>query len=252
MRGSLPEIGLAIHASKMANRFTAVPAFGKKLNVPEQIIFQKIEQLRTKVRRPVVVALDGGSGAGKTTIAERLMRLIAVALVRLDDFYQTVILELEWPHKTVEQRLNGVFNWSRVRREALEPLRAGRPGRWHAFDFMRGLGGAGTYSLKEEVTQVAPAPTILIEGAYSASPPLRDLIDLAVLVDLQSKERHLRAAARGDNAEFQAKWHEIWDDVETYYFEHVCPPESFDLVVGNDDNPEPPGGRDCLSGFLTT
>ena len=167
------------------------------------------------------------------------MRLTEVALVRLDDFYQTVIPESEWSHKTVEQRLNGVFDWSRVRSQALEPLRAGRPGRWHAFDFMRGLGWAGTYSLKEEVTQVAPAPTILIEGAYSASPPLRDLIDLAVLVDLQSKMRHLRTAARGDDTEFLAKWHEIWDDVETYYFEHVCLPDSFELVIRNDDDVEP-------------
>ena len=213
------------------------------MNVPEQIIFQKIEHLRTKVRRPIVIALDGGSGAGKTTIAERLMRLTEVALVRLDDFYQTVIPESEWPHKTLEHRLNGVFDWSRVRSEALEPLRAGRPGRWHAFDFMRGLGKGGTYSLKEEVTQVAPAPTILIEGAYSASPPLRDLIDLAVLVDLQSKLRHLRTAARGDNAEFLAEWHEIWDDVETYYFEHVGPRDSFDLVTGNEDSADHPVER---------
>jgi len=28
-----------------------------------------------------------------------------------------------------------------------------------------------------------------------------------------------------------AEWHQIWDEVETYYFEHVCPPGSFDLVV---------------------
>jgi len=96
------------------------------------------------------------------------MRLTKIALVPLDDFYQTVIPESEWPHKTVEQRLNGVFDWSRVRSEALEPLRAGRPGRWHAFDFMRGLGKEETYSLKKEVTEVTPAPTILIEGAYSA------------------------------------------------------------------------------------
>ena len=217
------------------------------MSIPEQIIFQGIEHLRTKVQRPVVVALDGGSGAGKTTIAERLMRLTEVALVPLDDFYQTVIPESEWPYKTLEQRLNGVFDWSRVRREALEPLRAGRPGRWHAFDFMRGLGKAGTYSSKEEVTQVAPAPAILVEGAYSASPPLRDLIDLAVLVDVQNKRRHIRTAAREDNAEFLARWHEIWDDVETYYFEHVCRPESFDLVILNDNNAEPSSGANAAS-----
>ena len=215
------------------------------MKIPEQIIFREIERLRTEVQRPIVVALDGGSGAGKTTIAQRLMRLTAVALVPLDDFYQTVIPETEWPHKTVEQRLNGVFNWSRVRSEALEPLRAGRPGRWHTFDFMRGIGKAGTYNLKKEVTEVAPAPTILVEGAYSASPPLRDLIDLAVLVDVQNKRRHLRTAARGDDTEFLAKWHAIWDEVETHYFQYVCPPESFDLVIRNDDNAEPSSGANA-------
>ena len=158
-----------------------------------------------------------------------------MALVRLDDFYQTVIPESELPHKTVEQRLNGVFDWSRVRSEALEPLRAGRPGRWHAFAFMRGPGEAGTYSLKEQVTEVAPAPTILVEGAYSASPPLRDLIDLAMLIDARNEVRHLRIVARGDDAEFLAQWHQMWDEVESYYFERVCPPESFDLLILNND-----------------
>jgi uridine kinase len=212
----------------------------KGMKTPEQIILREIERLRTDVRKPIVVALDGGSGAGKTTIAERLMRLTEVALVPLDDFYQTVIPESEWPQKTVEQRLNGVFDWSRVRSEALEPLRAGRPGRWHAFDFVRSLRKGGTYSLKEEVTEVTPARTILVEGAYSASPPLRDLIDLAVLVYVQNKTRHLRAVGRErDDTEFLATWRAIWDEVETHYFQYVCPPESFDLVILNDDKAEP-------------
>ena len=210
------------------------------MNSPEQRLFREVERLWSQVQRPIVVALDGGSGAGKTTIAQRFKRLTAAAIVPLDDFYQTVIPESEWPQKTVAQRLGGVFDWSRVRAEAVEPLRAGRLGRWHAFDFVRGLGKAGTYSLKEEMTEVGPAPTILLEGAYSASPPLRDLIDVAVLVDVQSQTRHSRTAVRErDPTEFLSQWHAIWDEVETYYFEHVCPPESFDLVIGNEDIAEP-------------
>jgi len=221
----LPEVGLAVHSSKMAQ-----PSQWR-MSLPEHVIFQQIERLRTKLRTPIVVALDGGSGAGKTTIAQRLVRLTRTALVPLDDFYQTVIPESEWPHKTVEQRLNGVFDWSRVRNEALKPLRAGRAGRWRAFDFTRGLSKEGTYYLKKEVTEIAPASTILVEGCYSASPPLRDLIDLAVLLDVQNQTRHLRTVARGDDTEFLDKWHRIWDAVETHYFEHVCPPGSFDLVI---------------------
>jgi uridine kinase len=206
------------------------------MNSPEQKLLTEINRIRGELRRPMVVALDGGSGAGKSTIAERLMRLTEVALVRLDDFYQTLIPESQLPHQTVAQRLNGVFDWARVRSEALEPLRAGQPGRWHAFDFVRGLGEAGTYSLKEQMTEVAPAPTILVEGAYSASPPLRDLIDLAVLVEAQNEARHLRTIARGEDAEFLTRWHRIWDEVEAYYLEHVCPPESFDLVILNEED----------------
>ena len=208
------------------------------MNSPEQKLLTEINRIRGRLRRPIVVALDGGSGAGKSTIAKRLMRLTDVALVRLDDFYQTLIPESQVPHQTVEQRLNGVFDWARVRREAIEPLRAGQPGRWYPFDFMSGLGEGGTYRLKEQVTEVAPAPVILLEGAYSASPPLKDSIDLAVLIHAQNQARHLRTVARGDDAEFAGRWHQIWDEVEAYYFEHVRPPESFDLVILNEvDDP---------------
>jgi uridine kinase len=200
----------------------------------EQIILQAIEPLRATVRRPIVVALDGGSGAGKSTIARRLAGLTRVATIPLDDFYQTVIPESAWSYKTVEQRLDGVFDWDRVRIEAIEPLRGGRAGRWHAFDFLRGLGTTGTYSLKSEMTEVAPAPTILVEGAYSASPLLRDLIDVTVLIEAHNSTRQLRAAARErDRAKFLTDWHAIWDEVEAHYFHHVCPHESFDFVVQN-------------------
>ncbi len=151
------------------------------------------------------MALDGRSGAGKSTIAAQFTRLTDTALVPLDDFYQTVIPELELPRLTVDQRLSAVFHWPRVRSQAIEPLRAGRPGRWQAFDFPLGLGGAGTYKLKAETTVVAPASTILIEGAFSASPPLRDLIDFAVLVDVPQRVRRLRTVARGENPECLSK-----------------------------------------------
>jgi para-aminobenzoate synthetase len=224
----------------------ALIAPGINMASPEQTVLAELSRLSGALKRPIVVALDGGSGAGKSTIARRLMRATGAALVPLDAFYQTVIPEAEWPNKTVAQRLNGVFDWSRIRRHALEPLRAGRPGRWHAFDFTRGLGEAGTYQLEEQEAAVAPTRVVLIEGAYSASPPLRDLIDLAVLVDAPEVSRHARTLARGDDPVFLAQWHQVWDEVESYYFTHVCPPASFDLVIRNDTNRGIPSGESIV------
>ena len=201
---------------------------------PERDILERAEALRARLARPVVVALDGGSGAGKSTISARLARLAPVALVPLDDFYQTRVPESEWPRRTVAERLNGVFEWDRVRREAIAPLVRGARARWRPFDFTRGPGEDGTYGLKPGFAEVAPAPVILIEGAYSASPMLGDLIDLAVIVDVPTEVRHERLAARErDGGDFLAAWHAVWDDVERHYFERVRPPASFDLVVRN-------------------
>ncbi len=201
----------------------------------EEEILTRVKRIQEELRRSVVVALDGGSGAGKTTIAENLMIRTDIALVPLDDFYQTAVPESKWPDKTVEQRLFEVFDWIRVRSEAIEPLRAGYPARYHPFDFMSGLNENGTYSLQKQVMEIAAAPIILIDGAYSASPPLRDLIDIAVLINVPKNERHSRILARGDDVELASVWHEIWDDVEAYYFEQVNPPELFDLVISNGD-----------------
>jgi uridine kinase len=198
---------------------------------PEQRILEKLAHLRTHSIRPVVVALDGGSGAGKSTIAERLIRLTGATLVPLDVFYQTRIPETAWPSLPIEERFQRVFDWPRIR-EVLISLRSGRPGRWQAIDFLAGLGPNGAYRLKSEWTEVPSAACVVLEGAYSAAPFLRDLIDLSVLIDVPAATRHRRTSARDDTA-FQSDWHVIWDEVEETYFTRVCPPESFDLVVEN-------------------
>jgi uridine kinase len=78
-----------------------------------------------------------------------------------------------------------------------------------------------------------PAAVLLLDGAYSASPQLADLVDLSVLVDVPPSIRHARLAGREDPA-FLAQWHARWDAVEAYYFTVLRPHTSFDLIVTPD------------------
>ena len=196
-------------------------------------IAEAIQRISRAYARPVIVALDGGSGAGKSTLADLIQPLTKATLIRLDDFYTTVVPEHQWLERSVPERLQAVFDWERLRRDALIPLQAGQPTRWHAFDYASGLTADGTYGLRNEATEIGSAPIILLDGTYSASPPLADLIDLAVLVQAGAAERRHRTERR-DGADSQECWRAIWSEVENYYFSHVRPPDRFDLIVTNE------------------
>ena len=114
--------------------------------------------------------------------------------------------------------------------EALEPLLVGKPAKWHAFDFEAGVHPDGTYAMRTDFVERSPTAVIVLDGAYSTRPELADLIDLSVLIDVPVGVRHERLAAREDK-HFLDSWHARWDAAEEYYFTHVRPKSSFDLVV---------------------
>ena len=183
---------------------------------------------------PIVVALDGGSGAGKSTLIPVLVESLQAAgftsaVIPVDDFFSARIPEAEWDRRSTPDSTKDVFEWERLRSEAIEPLLAGQAALWHPFDFMRGQNPDGTYEMSTEIIERAPADVILLDGAYTGGPQLEDLVDLSVLLDVPTQERHTRTGARED-PEFLAAWHARWDPVEEYYFTRIRAPETFSAI----------------------
>jgi uridine kinase len=197
-------------------------------------IIALIEHFSQDHHSPILAALDGCSGAGKSTLAHLLEEKIDCVIVQLDDFFAGNIPDQEWDSRTVAERVRDVFNWKRVREDALNPLLQGQIARWHPFDFAGGLQPDGTYGMSELWIERQPASVIIIEGAYSSSPQLADLIDLTIFVDVPIKERHKRIHEREKDEQFMQRWHSLWDDVEKYYFSEIMPKASFDLVVSGE------------------
>lgn len=193
-------------------------------------VVEAIRHLLTRHGRPLLVAIDGASGSGKSTFALWLADQFEAALIQSDDFYAAGISNAEWDARTPEQRAADAIDWRRVRVEALEPLLAGKPAKWHAFDFAAGARADGTYALRSDFAERGPAKVIVLDGAYSTGGVLADLIDLTVLVDAPREVRHDRIRAR-EEREFLAAWHARWDEAEEVYFSQMRPRSSFDLVV---------------------
>ena len=156
--------------------------------------------------RRLVVAVDGHSGSGKSTLAEAVAEVIGAVIVPCDDFFAASVSDADWDRRTPEQRAADAMHCRRPRREAIEPLRAGRSARWYAFDFLAGLRANGTYSLQETPTERSPKPVVLLDGAYSARPELASVLDLSVLVEPTPATRQARLEAREAPAVLR-QWH---------------------------------------------
>jgi uridine kinase len=170
-------------------------------------------------RSVAVVALDGFSAAGKSTLAAALSDRLDSAVIHGDDFYRDMP-EQERLGLSPAGGIENYFDWRRMRSEVLEPLRQGRSATYRPFDWATG-GGFG-----DPVT-VDSRPVVVVEGVYSARPELASVVDVAVFVDTPEHERTQRRALRHDPTEWEVRW----DAAEELYFRTVRPVESFDLVV---------------------
>jgi uridine kinase len=198
-----------------------------KLKMAEAVkkVTEEIKRRKQLSNSPILVAIDGGTGAGKSTLAILVAAEVHGVIVQGDDFCQT---EVDWNQMNAAEKAINCIDWKRARLEALKPLLAGQVGIWHPFNFTTGIGLAG-YTVTRQ-----PAPVIILDGAYSSNPQLADIINLTVLVDTPAKIRYARHNEREGHDDFE--WHKTWNEAEEYYFTHVRPPASFDLVISINPN----------------
>lgn len=202
-----------------------------QLKVISSRIIDKILISRNKTK-PLLIAIDGGSGSGKSTIAQIISNQLNATIVNADDFYAREITHEGWANRSYKEKVADVLNWRGLRAHVLEPLLTGMHATWNRFNFNAGEHPDGTYGIEAGVTEFLPNDIIILEGAYSTRPELSDLIHLKILIDVPVRLRHERLKNREDH-EFLIHWHERWDEAEQYYFREIRPSSSFDMVIEN-------------------
>src|SRR3954447_3230848 len=157
-----------------------------------------------------LVAVDGPSAAGKSTFATALADSLGGApVVRSDDF------PVPWDGDPLAW-------WPPLTAQVLQPLRAGRTGRFRRYDWRRGVYAEGV--------AVPPAAVVIVEGVGAA----REEAPAAfrIWVEAPYDVRRRRAAERGDDL---GAW-ERWATTEAGHFAADRTRERIDLVIAG--NPE--------------
>ena len=165
-------------------------------------LFARIDRL-TAERSRVLVAIEGGSASGKTTLGELLQNVYGCPVFHMDDFFLR-------PEQRTEARFaqpGGNVDRERFLEEVLIPLREGRPVDYRRFDCATFTIAppqrikAGTLNIVEGADLVVSATTsphftLTAEQTAALSHPPRLLLDLAMPRDIES------AAASGHTALF--------------------------------------------------
>jgi uridine kinase len=140
----------------------------------------------------ILLGVAGGSGSGKTTVVEELLRSLhpsPVSVIHHDSYYRNLI------HIPFEERVEVNFDHpdaleTSLLVEHLTRLRAGEAVDVPVYDF-------STHTRKEEVRRVDPTGVVIVDGILVlADPRLRDLLDIKVFVDTDADIRFIRRLRR--------------------------------------------------------
>jgi uridine kinase len=195
------------------------------LNEPVSALAKRIRELAKGRTEPLIVALDGRSAVGKSTLAARVAPMVDALVIDGDDFYSGRS-SAEWDAMTPPEKVDACIDWRR-QRGVLEALSRSETASWHPYDWASDDGRLARHSITAD-----PAPVVVLDGAYSARPELADLLDLRVLYEAPAELRKARLIQR-EGADYREEWNARWDQAEDWYFTQIMTPERFDLILSD-------------------
>lgn len=182
-------------------------------------LFAAIDQL-LKGSKPITVAIDGMSSAGKTSLASLLKEIYDCNIFHMDDFFLPAAL------KTSERlsQAGGNVHYERFLQEVLTPLATGEPFSYRPFDCRQ-------QTLAAPII-VQPKKLNIIEGVYSLHPqlPLNHALKVFLLTSPEIQDQ--RGLYR-NGPELQRRFREEWIPLENKYFQECGVQDKCDLVFSS-------------------
>ena len=186
----------------------------------EESLFCKLYQEINKrlADGKVIIAIEGGSASGKSTLSELLAEKYDCTIFHMDDFF------LRPEQRTTEryQQIGGNIDKERFLEEVLIPLKNNSKVCYHKFD-------CSTMKLGEEI-EISPKNLVIIEGVYSMHPEFGRYFDISVFLDITEELQKSRILKR-NCPQFAKRFFEEWIPLENQYFSKTTIKERCDFVI---------------------
>ena len=181
-------------------------------------IRDQIDSLLKLKEKSLLVAIDGRSAAGKSSIAQLLKSSYDCNIFHMDDFF------LRPEQKTHERlkEIGGNVDYERFKEEVIRGLIS-------EDKFSYSIYNCHIQDIDQTIF-VDPKKLNIIEGSYSLHPTLIENYDLKVFLDVNELEQSFRILER--NGEFMhRKFMDLWIPLENDYFSSFNIKEKCHIVI---------------------
>ena len=194
---------------------------------------------RTEKERPFIVALDGLSGAGKTTIAEEAGKELTrfdckPLIIYIDNYIEAREKRYDTGRKEWEEYYYLQWDTEKLVRDLFKPLYGGE--QLIKLDFY----DAPADSHKRQELNVSPNQIVLVEGIFLQREEWKHYFDFTVFIDCPRELRYQRVLERDSyignlQARLDKYENRYWRG-EIHYLETEKPMDNADLVYRTEVN----------------
>lgn len=185
-------------------------------------LIQNIKQ-NLPQQEPLILAIDGMCGSGKTTLAHYLSTIFDATIIHMDNFF--LPFERKTPARLSEP--GGNIDYERFLEIAIPALKKREPFSYIAYNCQ-------TCSYDRTI-EVKSCQLIIVEGSYSLHQKFGKYYDLSLFLKVPSHEQLLRLNARCQNNTKFSRFKTEWIPMENLYHEkqNVISRADFIINTGN-------------------
>ncbi len=168
--------------------------------------FAKVDSLPKNQRN--IVAIEGGSACGKTSLGKILEKVYDCTVLHTDDFFLRP--EQRTPERFAEA--GGNIDRERLLDEIFLPLKENKALNYRKFD-------CSTFSLTSPVS-VDAGSLVFVEGAYSMHPAFQKYYSLSLFIDIDENTQKERILNR-NTPSLAKRFFSEWIPLEKTYFDSL-------------------------------